>query len=303
MAERAVATAKKPEVKKTCSNFCKQNIGFNSPGSTADMILQLQRTVGNRAVQKLIKSGALQAKLKIGQPNDVYEQEADRVAEQVMRMPEPQVQRKCDKCEAEPVQMRLAADQITPLVQRQVKPPREMKQQTIGSDWSEIYQQCRREIFGRQNSLSWGGRQVPPLKAVNLILQVTGNGAGEYGPEDLATIWAIEKNFVVHPQNHENPNGSVDIGPVQINYQVHSPGMPQRRKNELFGTNITAGEVFNGIPQANLRYGWLYLQRHGHIGYNPRSQARKGAVNALLPQLKRFFECLPERTYNHIFGA
>ena len=32
---------------------------------------------------------ALQAKLAIGQPNDAYEQEADQVAEQVMRMPEP----------------------------------------------------------------------------------------------------------------------------------------------------------------------------------------------------------------------
>ena len=31
----------------------------------------------------------IQPKLKIGQPNDKYEQEADRVAEQVMRMPDP----------------------------------------------------------------------------------------------------------------------------------------------------------------------------------------------------------------------
>lgn len=36
----------------------------------------------------------LQAKLKIGQPDDKYEQEADRVAEQVMSMPDPSVQRK-----------------------------------------------------------------------------------------------------------------------------------------------------------------------------------------------------------------
>lgn len=35
----------------------------------------------------------IQAKLKIGQPGDKYEREADRVAEQMMRMPEPVVQR------------------------------------------------------------------------------------------------------------------------------------------------------------------------------------------------------------------
>jgi hypothetical protein len=37
----------------------------------------------------------LQTKLKINQPGDIYEQEADQVAEQVMRTPEPQLQRAC----------------------------------------------------------------------------------------------------------------------------------------------------------------------------------------------------------------
>jgi hypothetical protein len=58
----------------------------------------------------------LQAKFTIGQPGDKYEQEADRVAEQVMRMPDPQakrgvtvsklpkisrIQRVCPECEQE----------------------------------------------------------------------------------------------------------------------------------------------------------------------------------------------------------
>jgi hypothetical protein len=37
-------------------------------------------------------AGVIQPKLRIGQANDRYEQEADRVAEQVMRMPEPAIQ-------------------------------------------------------------------------------------------------------------------------------------------------------------------------------------------------------------------
>ena len=36
---------------------------------------------------------SIQPKLIIGSPNDRYEQEADRVADQIMRMPEPAVQR------------------------------------------------------------------------------------------------------------------------------------------------------------------------------------------------------------------
>ena len=41
----------------------------------------------------------VQAKLRVGPPGDKYEKEADQVAEQVMRMPEPTVQRKgCSSC-------------------------------------------------------------------------------------------------------------------------------------------------------------------------------------------------------------
>ena len=56
MAERIAATTKKPEAKQTCSNSCKQKIGFNSSRSSADKVLQLQRTAGNQAVRRLIKS-------------------------------------------------------------------------------------------------------------------------------------------------------------------------------------------------------------------------------------------------------
>jgi hypothetical protein len=51
----------------------------------------------------------IQAKLKVNTPGDVYEQEADSVAERVMRMPEAQLQRdscacegECPKCQAKP---------------------------------------------------------------------------------------------------------------------------------------------------------------------------------------------------------
>lgn len=64
--------------------------------SPSESILHLQRTIGNQAVGSLLKSGKIQAKLSIGQPNDCYEQEADRVADLVMRMTDPAVQLKSD---------------------------------------------------------------------------------------------------------------------------------------------------------------------------------------------------------------
>jgi len=85
--------------------------------SPADRILFLQRTIGNQAVQRMVRSGALQAKLRIGQPGDMYEQEADRVADAVMRMPEPGVQRQVEPEEEERLQFKPLSRQITPLVQ------------------------------------------------------------------------------------------------------------------------------------------------------------------------------------------
>ena len=44
----------------------------------------IQRTVGNQAVERLLKSGIIQRKLTISRPGDIYEQEADRIANAVM---------------------------------------------------------------------------------------------------------------------------------------------------------------------------------------------------------------------------
>ncbi|HEX3126495.1 MAG TPA: DUF4157 domain-containing protein [Thermoanaerobaculia bacterium] len=57
--------------------------------------------VPNPNWQQLATRTRVQARLTIGAPNDPYEREADRVADQVMRMPAPAVQRKCAKCEEE----------------------------------------------------------------------------------------------------------------------------------------------------------------------------------------------------------
>ena len=90
MNEKTRLTVKVPEAKKEshASNKTQKPDFSQSINSPIDQIMFLQRTIGNQAVGRLLKAGVLQAKLKISQPNDVYEQEADRAAEQVMRMPE-----------------------------------------------------------------------------------------------------------------------------------------------------------------------------------------------------------------------
>jgi hypothetical protein len=51
----------------------------------AHPVLQLQQQAGNQAMQQLLRSGMIQAKLAISQPGDPEEQEADATADRIMR--------------------------------------------------------------------------------------------------------------------------------------------------------------------------------------------------------------------------
>jgi hypothetical protein len=111
-----------PATSTKSSTLSRAHIG---QGHDPNSILNLQHTMGNQALLRLLhsdaeernavlitalpsfghdfagipvgppKAGALQTKLAINEPGDEYEQKADRVAEQVTRMPEPQMQRAC----------------------------------------------------------------------------------------------------------------------------------------------------------------------------------------------------------------
>lgn len=76
----------------------------------------------------------IQPKLTISQPNDKYEQEADRVADMVMRMPEPKIQREMNPQEdedEETIQTKSIANTITPLVQRQAETDEEEDEELL----------------------------------------------------------------------------------------------------------------------------------------------------------------------------
>ena len=85
-------------------------------------------------VRAILHRSSVQPKLTIGAPNDHYEQEADRVAEQVMRMPEPRVQRQVapdEEEEEETIQTKPLFGQATPFVQRQDVPEEEEEEEPI----------------------------------------------------------------------------------------------------------------------------------------------------------------------------
>jgi len=99
-------------------------------GHAVSSVLRLPRSIGNQTGQRLPQTDAeqvemnaasrasprfahnfcripvhakahteIQPKLTVSNPGEIYEQEADRVADQVMRMPDPRVQRHAEEAE------------------------------------------------------------------------------------------------------------------------------------------------------------------------------------------------------------
>jgi hypothetical protein len=130
----------------------------------ASVLLALQQTHGNRYVQRVV--AGIQAKVKVGQPNDIYEQEADRVADEVMRMPEPQVQRQEEeekkKEEEKLIQTKTLSEQITPLVQRQAEEKEEEEEEILQTKENPgLTPGVIPDLEARIQSLKSGGQPLP----------------------------------------------------------------------------------------------------------------------------------------------
>jgi Domain of unknown function (DUF4157) len=112
-------------------------------GEIHSPVLQLQRTLGNRHVAALIQAKrvtpqgkiiGLQPKLTVGAADDRYEQEADRVARQVLNIPDAvaanSMQRAMSPEEGkeQKIQTKPLAASITPIVQRQTGKENEVEE-------------------------------------------------------------------------------------------------------------------------------------------------------------------------------
>jgi len=162
----------------------------------------------------------IQAKLTIGQPNDPYEQEADRVADTVMRMPDPKVQRQSDEKEKEDddekvVQTKPIAGQITPLVQTQavpnhtpeVTPAAEANINAMKGGGRPLDSTTRAFMeprFGHNFSqvrVHTDAQAAESAKGVNALAYTTGQDivfkAGRYAPDSQAG-----RNLIAHELTH-----------------------------------------------------------------------------------------------------
>ncbi len=86
------------------------------------------------------KKKFIQTKLQVGEPNDAYEKEADQVADQVMRMPQTDqpIQRKCDHCEEEDLQMKPISPTPEPIQRKEGEEEEELQMQTKGGETLDL---------------------------------------------------------------------------------------------------------------------------------------------------------------------
>ena len=132
-----------------------------------------------------VRNPPIQAKLRINKPGDVYEEEADRVAEQVMRMEEPGVQRQVE--EEETLQAKEIPSQIP-----EVTPNLEAGINTIRGGGQPLPESTRAFFeprFGHDFSqvrVHTDAKAAEAARAVNAWAFTVGQdvvfGAGEYAP-------------------------------------------------------------------------------------------------------------------------
>ena len=177
-------------------------------------------------------AGALQTKLAINKPGDEYEQEADRISEQVMRMPEPQLQRACacgggcPKCQTEqPGQeherlqtKRVGSDNWG---QTEVPPSVQTVLQSPGQPLDPMARAFMEPRFGHDFSrvrVHSGENAAASTKAVGALAYAYGSdvifGAGQYSPHTFEgrRLLAHELAHVVQQQSFIPQNDALACG-------------------------------------------------------------------------------------------
>ena len=110
-----------------------------------EFMMQLHQTYGNRYVQRLLNSNVVQAKLTVNAPGDIYEQEADRIADEVISAEKSQVQRQEEEEEEEEEEVQ---------AQRQEKEEEELQAQRQPAEEEEEEQVQAQSAEGQPDTVS-----------------------------------------------------------------------------------------------------------------------------------------------------
>ena len=172
--------------------------------------LELQQLAGNQAMQQLLRSGFLQAKLAISNPDDPEEREADNVATTIMRKPAgapcscSEGEEMCESCQqkrsAPAIQRRAASPSAPAHVPRIVSDVLRTPGHPLDASTRAFFE----PRFGRDFSnvrIHTGGDASSSARAINAHAYTAGSdivfASGKYSPDT-----ASGRSLLAHELTH-----------------------------------------------------------------------------------------------------
>jgi len=265
--------------------------GSRVTSSAAQPILRLQRAVGNRAISRLLQSRTIQPKLTVSHPDDAFEREADRVADQVMRMPEPQsglafqhtspsIQRVCLECEER--------------LQRQSAPMGARGRagglcQDCEEDKESEPAEGGRALIMQTKSLNSGTEPITPPDPSALEAL---NGKGQPLPTSTRSLFEGRMGYdFSRVRIHTDAQANQLARSVNARAFAHSRHLVFRsgeyRPDTAFGRHLLAHELTHTIQQGASS---ASVERASAAGRSPNIQAQ---LDVATPEIQRVCETTP----------
>ena len=258
-------------------------------GERAQLLNELQRSYGNAYVQRLLRSHALQAKLTVNPPDDIYEKEADQVAEIVTKSPGAAIQRQEEEPEEEEEEetaSRKMAVSRTPEVSEDVE-GRINAARGSGEALPDSVRASLEPHFGRDFSdvrVHAGAEADALSQQLGAKAFTTGQDiffrSGDYQPESEEG-----KKLLGHEMTHVVQQGGAAVSRQAVETEEKAPAGEREAEEAL---DEAKAKAISDMSTANIR-ALLYQAAHcQQIGAEQSAQsALDQASNEALASLKR----------------
>lgn len=172
--------------------------------------------------------------------------------------------------------------------------PAPLRRPTKPSLSRKTYEDCAKKAFGAtQGQIPGTPKSIPSYDVASLVFDAS--TLVGVNPGLVGATMAIESNSdLAQPNSDRNRNGSVDIGPMQLNTNMAGQPGAYPIWGDAMGTNLGPFQAFNGDPFANIVTGANYLRMLGKHPerYVGQSADRQGLLDSLLPSMNKFFDCI-----------
>ncbi len=168
----------------------------------------------------------------------------------------------------------------------------------------KAYEDCAKQAFGGTSGIIPGsnGRSIPGYEAGLDVYQVS--FLMGIDPSVVAGTLAEESNSNLAMRNSKkNPNGTVDVGPMQLNSANNTnPAFQSYVHGNPYGTDLSPQGQFNGDAYDNILTGAAYLRSFGPNNYDqyvsPSGDAtRQTQLDQMNPYFTALFDCMSAHSF------